>query len=338
MVVCAAEHGIRETARLFNTTRHTVRKWYRRYQLQGYEGLLDRSRRPHCSPRAIAALERQRIVELKTRYKRLGAEAIRSIEGLPYCAKTIRTIWRCEGHPARRPRRKHRTKRNLREVKRQWALFERILEDTKYLCDIPEYWSQMKALDLPRFQYTARDVTSGLLYLGFAQERSVTLTARFAHYLSQELQRRGADLSQTTRQTDNGSEYIGAWNAKEESAYTRAIERTAGQIHETIPPRAHRYQADVETVHNLIELEFFEIERFTDRQDFINKAHAYQLFFNLARPNSYKENQTPWEIAKSKQPALSPRIAMIPPILIDDHLMRELEKYPLVGHHVLTVP
>jgi hypothetical protein len=229
------------------------------------------------------------------------------------------------------------TKQNLREIKRQWALFERIVEDTKFLYDIPEYWPQMRALNLPRFQYTARDVTSGLLYLGFSDERTIAFAARFALYLSRALQRLGADLSNTIRQTDNGTEFIGAWNAKTPSAYTRVIERT-GQSHETIPPGAHRYQADVETIHNLIEIEFFEIERFTSREDFIRKARAYQLFFNLGRPNSYKENQTPWEIAKAKQPHLSPEIAMIPPILIDDHLGQELNKYPKVGHHVLTVP
>lgn len=44
-----------------------------------------------------------------------------------------------------------------------------------------------------------------------------------------------------------------------------------------------------------------KLEKFKDKEDFLNKAYSYQLFFSLARPNTYKENQTPWQIAKKKQ-------------------------------------
>ncbi len=101
---------------------------------------------------------------------------------------------------------------------------------------------------------------------------------------------------QGKRQTDNGSEYCGAWSATKPSAYTLALE-SAGQIHQTIPPGAHRFQSDIETVHNLIELEFYEIETFANRTDFMEKAYTYQLFFNLERPNTYKENKSPWQLA-----------------------------------------
>ena len=73
-------------------------------------------------------------------------------------------------------------------------------------------------------------------------------------------------------------------------------------------------QADVETVHNLIETEFYEIEHFSSRQNFMDKAYSYQLFFYLVRPNSYKENKTPWQLAKEKYPGLSVDIARIPPV------------------------
>lgn len=40
-----------ETARRWNTSRHVVRRWVRRFQELGETGLQDRSRRPHHSPR-----------------------------------------------------------------------------------------------------------------------------------------------------------------------------------------------------------------------------------------------------------------------------------------------
>ncbi|MDP8218037.1 MAG: hypothetical protein P9M03_04870, partial [Candidatus Theseobacter exili] len=47
------------------------------------------------------------------------------------------------------------------------------------------------------------------------------------------------------------------------------------------------------------------------------KAYSYQLFFNLHRPNTYKENKTPWQLAREKVPNLDKRLLMIPPIDLD---------------------
>lgn len=338
MVLSVEKYGIKATARLFRCSRNTVRKWHRRWKEQGYLGLEGRSRRPHHSPNATPPQERAELVKLKQKYKRLGAEAIRVLEGLTRSARTMRKIWREEGVPSRRRRKKYKTKQNLREEKKKWYLFQQIDEDTKYLTDIPEYYLQMMKLGLPRFQYTARDVTTGLLYMGFAQERSVTNAELFATYLNRNLTACDVDLSRTIRQTDNGAEYIGHPLAKEPSAYTLAIENVAGQIHQTIPPAAHTFQSDVETVHNLVEMEFYELENFEGRDDFLDKATIYQLFFNLFRPNSYKENKTPWQLAVQKQPKLSKKVAMIPPVFIEDLMEKDLENLAQGGHDVSSVP
>ena len=338
MVISVEKHGIKKTAEYFKTTRNTVRKWWRRWLKDGYKGLEELSRRPYNCPRATSPEERKRLVKLKKKYKRIGADTIRIIEDIPLSAKTIRKIWREEGISSRKRRKKHVTKQNLREVKRQWALFQQIDEDTKDLVDIPEYWPQMKEKGLPKVQYTARDVTSGMMFLGFADERSLTYATLFAEYLNVLLQKAGADLSKTVRQTDNGSEYVGSWQSKEPSAYTKAIESVPGQVHFTIFPGAHRFQADIETAHNLIEMEFYEIETFKNRNDFLNKAYSYQLFFNLLRPNSYKENKTPWQIAKEKDPRISIEIAKIPPVFLDDLLHKKLEFLSQGGYDVYSVP
>jgi transposase len=338
MVVSVEKHGIKKTTEYFKTTRNTVRKWFRRWTEKGYEGLEELSRRPHNSPMAASREERRKLVQLKKKYKRIGADTIKVIEDIPLSTKTIRKIWRQEGISRRKRRPKHVTKQNLREVKRQWALFQQIDEDTKDLIDIPEYWPQMKGKGLPRVQYTARDVTSGMMFLGFADERSLTYATLFAEYLNSHLQRAGADLSKTVRQTDNGSEYIGSWQAKDSSSYTKAVESVTGQIHSTIFPGAHRFQADVETAHNLIEMEFYEIENFKDRGDFLNKVYSYQLFFNLMRPNSYKENKHPWQIAKEKNPHLSMEVCKIPPVFLDDLLHEKLELLSQGGYDVYSVP
>jgi transposase len=338
MVLSVDRVGIKQTARDFRTSRTTVRKWWRRWVEEGYKGLEERSRRPRHSPLATPPEEREHLVALKAKYKRLGADQIRQIERLRRSARTMRKIWREEGVSSRRRRRKSKTKQNLREMKRQWELFQQIGEDTKDLWDIPEYFLQMKSLGLPTIQYTAREVTSGLLFMGFAQERSLTNSVLFADYLNKALKIYGVDLGRTVRQTDNGSEYIGSVTAKEQSAYTKTVEKVPGQKHHTIPPGAYTYQADVETVHNLVEMEFYELEAFTGRQDFLRKARTYQLAFNLIRPNSYKEGKTPWQLAKQKKPDLPIHVALIPPVFIEDLMENPPPLILQGGHDVPSTP
>jgi transposase len=338
MVVSVDRVGIKQTARDFRTSRNTVRKWWRRWMEDGYRGLEERSRRPQHSPLATPPEEREHLVALKAKYKRLGADQIRIIEGLSRSARTMRKIWREEGVSSRKRRKKYRTKQNLREMKRRWDLFQQICEDTKDLGDIPEYYLQMKSLGLPSIQYTARDVTTGFLFMGFAQERSLINSVLFADFVNGALERHEVDLSRTTRQTDHGSEYIGGVTAKEDSAYTRAVEKVAGQRHQTIPPGAYTYQADVETVHNLVEMEFYELETFTSREDFLRKACTYQMAFNLLRPNSYKEGKTPWQLATEKKPDLPIGVAMTPPVFIEDLMDQRLSLMLQEGHDVPSTP
>jgi hypothetical protein len=209
-------------------------------------------------------------------------------------------VLRDHGLTCRYRRKKHETKRRLREVKKQWRFLQQIVVDTKDLSDIPEYWLPMRHRGLPRYQYTARDVTSGLLWLGYSDQLALAYATLFAERICAHLRACGCDLRRTTWQSDNGSEFIGSWQSKHASAFTHAIESVPGQQHRTIPPGQHRFQADVETVHSLMEPEFYEIEPFAGREDFRQKANAYQLYFNVARRNSYKEGCTPWELVQQK--------------------------------------
>jgi hypothetical protein len=65
------------------------------------------------------------------------------------------------------------------------------------------------------------------------------------------------------------------------------------------------WQSDVETVHRLVEDEFFDRESFTGPTDFWRKITTYWHYFNLVRPNRGKEWQNPLQILKAKAPALA---------------------------------
>lgn len=338
MVQKALDDGIKPTARAFHTSPPVVRKWLNRFKTGGYQALNDHSRRPHHCPNETPSYLKEHIIQLKYKYKRLGAENIKTLEELSMAPKTMRKIWREANIPSRKRPKKHVTKNNLRKVKKQYKLFQRMGEDTKDLIDIPEYWPQMKTLNLPKVQYTFREISTGILFLGFANQRSLTHSVLFAIYINHFLKKFNALPKQSFRQTDNGSEYVGSWNAKEPSDYTLTIESLPGQRHNTIIPGAHTWQSDLETIHNLMEMEFYEIESFSSRLDFINKASSYQLFFNLKRPNSYKEHQTPWQLAHEKNPELDKRLLMIPAVDLDNLLIWYHSIVLQGGNDLLTVP
>lgn len=63
-------------------SRATVYKWWRRYRLEGWRGLEDRSSRPHRSPRRLPAEIEAQILELR-RERKLGPHRLASMTGHP---------------------------------------------------------------------------------------------------------------------------------------------------------------------------------------------------------------------------------------------------------------
>jgi transposase InsO family protein len=83
-------------AAAMGVSRKCVRTWITRYEAEGEAGLVDRSSRPHSSPRRTAAAVEDRIVELRRRERRgpawLGAEL-----GVP--ARTVSRVLVRRGQP-----------------------------------------------------------------------------------------------------------------------------------------------------------------------------------------------------------------------------------------------
>ena len=328
LVQYGRQQGIKAAARAFQTTIPTVRKWLRRYQQQGPSGLIDRSRAPlHPAGKTSTELE-QRVVELRRQLPTFGARRLIREFDLPLSHGALERIWRVHGLIAKR-RRKYQKKQDLAHIKATWRLFQQISADTKDLCDIPLYWPQAKTLRLPMVQYTAREVRSGLLFLAFSQKRSAAASAVFAQRIQQHLSRCGVSLRHLVWQTDNGSEFIGGHDPQgQPTGFPAALGRSQ---HVRIPPAAHTYQSDVETVHRLIEDEFFDLESFSSRPDFIAKAATYQLYFNLVRPNSHKDYCTPWQIIERLAPRSPLDLCLLPPINLD-HFLNSKGGYDVPRH------
>jgi transposase len=340
LVTHARQYGIKAAARAFQTTVPTVRKWLRRYEQQRLKGLQELSRAPHSCPHKITGEVAERVIKLRRRLPTFGARRLKREWELLLGHTAIERILREQGllHPRRR---KYQKKQDLAELKQSWALFQQISADTKDLDDIPHYWPQMQARGLPVVQYTAREVRSGLQFLAYAAQRSAEASELFALRIQVHLQRCGVNLKDVTWQTDNGSEFIGELQPDGSRSHFPAAVTYFGSQHERIPPGAHTYQSDVETVHRLIEDEFFDLETFSSRADFLAKVSLYQLYFNLARPNSHKGDRTPWQIIQQLAPRLPLDLCLLPPVILDyrlDALRRDDCSTARGGYHLPRLP
>jgi len=70
--VLASEASVSSLCRQFGISRKTGYKWLHRYRSKGAEGLLDKSRRPYCSPVRVSAALEALVVDLKRQYPYWG--------------------------------------------------------------------------------------------------------------------------------------------------------------------------------------------------------------------------------------------------------------------------
>src|ERR1700733_12507043 len=61
----------------FEVSRRTGYRWWRRYQVQGLAGLVERSHRPHRCPHQSASIWTQRVVALRLRHPTWGPKKLR---------------------------------------------------------------------------------------------------------------------------------------------------------------------------------------------------------------------------------------------------------------------
>ena len=338
LAVHALEHGVKPAMRRFACARGTVRTWLRRYQERGNEGLDDLSRAPkHCphkTPPEVEAL----VVERRKKTPGFGAQRLVMEFDLPLGKSAAHRILKQNGL-VRARRRRHQRKNDLRAVKAAYKPFTRFQMDTKHLNDIPAYWPQMQALQLPRFQYTIRELSTGAHFLAYADDLSKTYATLTARRFLDHLKASGADTAQVVLQTDLGTEFDGDTVHYREGGFHRTIADAPHRAgHRFNPPSCPNANADVESAHATIEAEFFDAETFRSRGDFFGKIATYQHWFNLARKNRSRGWRSPADILREKAPSLSPKIFLLPPVALETLLPASRSPPPSGGQHVPGSP
>ena len=318
MVLRSFEANITKAAKEYDTTRVTVRKWKRLYELHGTKGLISKPRTPKKIPHKTPKSIEEEILRHRDVLPSWGPVRLKEDFNIAASTGAIYRILKQNGKIDKKRRRKHDIKRELSKIKLQLRSFQKIQIDVKDLSDIPKYYRSMRLNGLPRYQFTARDVKSGMLYIALARRHDCVNAANFLTLLAEHLREHNIDLNTVSIQTDNGSEFIGNWRMKGRSLFTHMSEKVFGMKHYRIPPNSPTYNSDVETTHLRIEKDFYKLEDLNSQDSLSIKVLTYLLYFNLLRRNKMKFNKTSLEMVSEELPDIKKTIVQFPTIVLDD--------------------
>lgn len=303
LVLEAQRIGIKPAMRKWGIARNTIRTWLRRFETMGNKGLADQRQGPKNIPHKTPKHIEQQVVNARLQVPCYGPKRLQYFFELPCSQGAIQRIIKAHGL-VRKRKKKYQKKNDLRAHKAAWKAGTRLQMDVKHLYDIPNYWGLKRDLDipLPKYQYTMREVKSGMVFLGYSDEISElnarTMVDQFLQHLAKHLP---FPIEELVFQTDNGVEFGGTTRHFERSPFTQFITSWgAKQVY--IPPGNSNANGDVESFHDTIEEEFFDLTDFDSREDFMQKAESYRLFYNLKRPNYSKGGKTPALIAQEDWP------------------------------------
>ena len=169
MIKYAEREGISKAAKVFNTTRKTVRKWLKRYQEGGVKALENKSRIEQNFPNKMPKTIENRIIKLRKKYPFWGARRIKDHLQLDYSQVVINKKLKQSGLIKKKKRRyKQRKERAeyMKKIRNSYKPFQKVQVDIKYLTDIPEIIGDLRYYKLPKYQITARDYKTGYQHIG----------------------------------------------------------------------------------------------------------------------------------------------------------------------------
>lgn len=337
--------NISETARQWSTSRQVVRKWVRRYDEKGNDGIIEHSRRPHHYP----AKTSKRIEEL----------VIQARKETGYGRKRLAVyLWRTKGvdvspHTIRHILRRYGFRKNKRQRKvfypAHWAWetpqkpFSLVQVDVKDILDKStlgtQKWQHIRSHKLPRYQWTFCDATTRLRFLCYSRELNRTNGIAFAIMIISFLRSLGI-TQHITWQTDWGQEFGGNNPVILDQIQRKYFEPLNARMVK-IPKGRKEYNGRVERSHRTDDEEFYSplILSIQSEQELLQYATAWVYYYNVQRPHSgYLMNYTsPLDCLHKLHYNSINNFNLFPPIILDD-IATELvlkDGNDLLAHYII---
>lgn len=276
---------VAQVAYQLNISRTTAHRWLRHYRLEGIDGLRERSRRPHRSPRALSERLVSRIIALRQRTGR-GPLHIAARVGVS-CSTVHRVLERVGLNQLR----------NLDKVTRAVVRYERarpgelLHMDVKKLWKIPPGGGRRFELtyeggeSIPRagkrgwgyeYLHVAIDDHSRYLYAEILPDYKARTTGAFLGRTVQHFRERGVRIERIL--TDNGANYRSRWFTHMARLRQIRLKRT----------RVYRPQTNgkAERVIQTLLREWAYQRRYRSNDQRILRLGRYLEEYNLHRPHT----------------------------------------------------
>lgn len=292
IVKMSMEIGVNKTAKMYNTSRNTIKRWKKRYLEFGRDGLYDKSKRPKNMPRKTSDDIIEKIktlaVEKKNKKKKITSTKVYRELELENDVSYV-TVNKYVKYAVGKKKKRKETKTNGGNIswKKELKPFERVQVDVKYLTDIDGLKPYFKNKGLAKYEFTFRDISTGFAFVSYAYEKSVTNCNIFFEKVVHEFFKSipKLRLKDIVVQTDNGSENT---NRKRKGPYTGENKKSIVTLfiednykeHKTIIPGHCTAQSDVESFHNIIERECLAWDDIVDNGSLLYYTNNFLNNFN----------------------------------------------------------
>lgn len=269
MLMFCQSHGVTKTSLRYRLSRKCIYKWLKRWD-GTWQSLVDRSRRPHHSPRRQSKSEEKLVKRYGKQYRDdllLGFQKAKAYGYTRSYGCFKRTVNRLLGKPGKKKRRPPKPK----PYQRADYPGQKLQLDVKY---VPSY---CVADGRKYYQFTAKDECSRWTYREMYDEHSTYSARDFLEKLV-----RKAPFPIRAIQTDNGTEFTNALlvtKSKHKTLFEEAL-LEMGIAYHRIRIATPRHNGKVERQHRTDELRFYRKLRMYSLEDGRRQLARYQSLSN----------------------------------------------------------
>ena len=282
--------NVAATCRYYGITRQTFYTWQKRFDVDGIDGLKDRSHRPKNSPNATHTEVVGKIIYLRQSYH-FGPEKIAMyLKRYHDVSISNSGVWRILKRldmnrlPASQKHKAH---------DKRWKRYEKQLPGHRVQIDVkfiePLGTAKRGKRRRKFYQFTAIDDCTRLRILRVYPALNQETAIQFVDYVMQRL-----PFQVEVIQTDNGSEFGTKF-------HWHVLDKGVGHVY--IKPRTPRLNGKVERSHRIDAEEFYRLLEgvvIDDAKVFNDKLQEWEDYYNYHRPHGALGGQTPYERLRQK--------------------------------------
>jgi len=299
-------HTKMETCIKHGITRPTLDNWLKRYDGRR-ESLVDKSKKPHSSPKNCKVEEIQLVIKIWTEIGAYGGDYVYGIllreKGFKRHISTMYKILN-KYQLIKKEKPKPREKQPYDTAK--WP-GEKLQMDVKY---VPQGSLCRELANEKWYQWTIIDEATGIRYLEWYKERTAYNSCKFVMNAIKFFPFKLHEI-----QTDNGSEFTNRYRNTDKESSLEIMLKSLGIRHKLIRPATPRHNGKVERSHRVDGKFFYDgvvCKSFAELQEFGRKwnetyNNMYMKKFNWLTPNEVYElyKRTPRKPIIPKQLSVS---------------------------------